>query len=84
MGACSRGDVFHFTLDPSLEIIVRRVEGRGGDKTEDWLETHVAWMREKYESWTSVIDNSAISPEETASLIAARVATGEGLLASRH
>ena len=77
----SWGDVFHFTLDPTLDEIIRRVQARGGDKTDEWLTTHVAWMREKYASWTSVIDNSAVSPRETASLIAHRAALGEGLLA---
>lgn len=76
----SRADVYHFTLDPSLDEIIRRVQLRGADKTSDWLETHVAWMREKYGSWTSVIDNSAISPRKTAQLISDRVANGDGLL----
>jgi hypothetical protein len=74
-------DVYHYTLDPSLEAIVQRVERRGGDKTAEWLGTHVAWMREKYDTWTSVIDNSAMSPEETVAVIADRIKAGEGLLA---
>lgn len=74
------GEVFHVTLDPSLEEIVRRVERRGGDKTAEWLETHVAWMREKYGPWTSRIDNTTLGPIETLHEIAARIAAGEGRL----
>jgi adenylylsulfate kinase-like enzyme len=75
-----RGDVFHVTLDPSLEEVVRRVAARGGDKTADWLATHVAWMRERYESWTCRIDNTSLSPSETVDLITAQIALGCGRL----
>ena len=82
-GLRPHADVHHVTLDPSLDEIVRRVEARGGDKTPDWLATHVAWMREKYGEWTSVIDNSTMTPQETVQVIAGRVAAGDSLLAGR-
>jgi hypothetical protein len=78
----ARGNVYHFTLDPSLDEIIRRVEARGGDKTREWLGEHVAWMRDRDAPWTSRIDNSAMSPTETAAVIAERITLGEGLLAS--
>lgn len=74
------GDVFHVTLDPSVEIIQRRIARRGGDKTDEWLETHVEWMRAKYDSWTARVDNSDHAPLDTLRGIAARVARGEGQL----
>ena len=78
----SRGDVFHFTLDPSLEEIMRRVAERGGDKTPEWLTTHVRWMRDRYEDWTCLIDSTAMTPEQTVDTIAAELAAGRGLLAA--
>jgi hypothetical protein len=74
------GDVFHVTLDPSLDEIVRRIDGRGGDKTAAWLAGHVDWMRARYGAWTCRIDNTHLSPVGTLREIAARVAAGEGLL----
>jgi hypothetical protein len=75
------GPVFHVTLDPSLDEIVRRVAGRGGDKTPEWLAVHVDWMRAKYEPWTCRIDNTSLSPTETLDEVAHRVlAAGEGRL----
>lgn len=75
-----RGDVFHVTLDPSIEEIVRRVAARGGDKTPEWLATHVEWMRERYEPWTCRIDNSSLSPSETVDLLTSQIARGCGRL----
>lgn len=74
----SLGALFHVTLDPSLSEIKRRVARRGGDKTDEWLETHVRWMREKYEPWSCRIDNSELTPLETLHSIAERVQAGEG------
>lgn len=75
-----RGDVFHVTLDPSLEEIVRRVAARGGDKTPEWLATHVAWMRDRYEPWTCRIDNSTLTPSQTVDRIAEEIDGGCGRL----
>jgi len=74
------GEVFHVTLDPSIDEIKRRVTKRGGDKTDEWLDAHVAWMREKYHEWTCRIDNTDLTPLETLHAIAAAVAAGEGRL----
>jgi hypothetical protein len=74
------GKVFHVTLDPSTAVIQHRVSRRGGDKTAEWLDGHVSWMRAKYESWTARVDNSDHSPLETLREISARVATGDGEL----
>lgn len=79
-GLLDLGEVFHVTLDPSIDEIKRRVAERGGDKTDEWLGVHVAWMREKYEGWTCRVDNSNLTPLETLQAIAGRVATGEGRL----
>lgn len=75
-----RGDVFHITLDPSLDEIVRRVAARGDDRTFEWLDTHVDWMRAGYERWTCRIDNTALTPDETAERIATEIARGCGRL----
>src|SRR4051794_39758373 len=40
----SVGDVYHVTLDPSLEEIQRRVVERGSDMTPESVAHHVAWM----------------------------------------
>ena len=79
----ARGDVFHVTLDPSLDEIVRRVEARGADKTPEWLDSHVSWMRERYEPWTCRIDNSALTPLQTVERIAAELRRGCGRLTRR-
>jgi hypothetical protein len=76
------GGVAHVTLDPSLEEIERRVEARGGDKTPEWLASHVSWMRERYAPWTCRIDNSTLTPEETLGEIVARTRSGEGRITS--
>ena len=41
------GGVFHVTLDPSLDEIMRRFAACGGDKSPGWLVRHVAWMHER-------------------------------------
>ncbi|HZU74590.1 MAG TPA: hypothetical protein VE990_17670 [Acidimicrobiales bacterium] len=74
------GEVFHVTLDPSLAEIIRRVRLRGDDKTEEWLASHVEWMRAKYGSWTARIDNSALSPGQTLDALAEVIDQGGGRL----
>lgn len=81
-GLLDVGEVFHVTLDPSIDEIRHRVAQRGGDKTDEWLGVHAAWMREKYESWTCRVDNSNLTPLETLHEIAARVSSGEGRLSA--
>lgn len=76
------GDVFHVTLDPSLDEIVRRVRQRGGDKTPEWLAVHVNWMRSLYANWTWRIDNSRLTPIETLYEIARCTEGGLGQLST--
>jgi hypothetical protein len=72
------GDVFHVTLDPSLDEIRRRVAQRGGDASAASLAEHVAWMRARYRDWTCRVDNTSLRPEEALAEIARRVGAGEG------
>ena len=75
-------DAFHVTLDPALEVIYERVARRGGDKTPEWLRTHVEWMRGHYaEGWTYRIDNSAMTPTETLREIVRAADSGDAALA---
>jgi hypothetical protein len=76
------GGVSHVTLDPSIDEIKGRVAARGGDKTPEWLEAHVQWMRERYAAWTCRIDNSTMTPAETLIEILARTRAGEGRITS--
>lgn len=72
------GRVFHVTLDPTIVEIERRIASRGGDKTSEWLDAHVRWMRERYAEWTCRIDNTNTTPLETLRSIAERTNGGEG------
>ena len=78
--AAALGDVaaaHHITLDPSLEVVCERVAGRGGDKSPEWLATHVEWMRGHYaEGWTHLIDNSTMTPEESLAVVVTAVDNG--------
>jgi hypothetical protein len=74
----SAGEVFHVTLDPSIEEIQRRVATRGSDFSPDSLAEHVEWMRARYREWTCRIDNTSMSPETTLAAIAERTGRGEG------
>ena len=75
-------EIYHVTLDPSWEVICDRVERRGdGNKSREWLRTHVDWMRGHYaEGWTHVVDNSTMTPEETLAAVVAAVESGEAVL----
>lgn len=74
------GEVFHVTLDPSPDEIIRRIRLRGDDKTDEWLTSHVRWMRERYGPWTARIDNTALSPEETLASLSEALEQGLGRL----
>jgi hypothetical protein len=79
--------VYHITLDPSLEVIQARIRARAHPsddlKTPDWIESHVRYMRGQYEEWSARIDNSALTPSETALAICDTVLSGKGRLACR-
>lgn len=72
------GDVYHVTLDPSLEEIRRRVAARETGMPDDALSEHVAWMRARQRRWTCRIDNTSLSPEATLAEIATRTRRGDG------
>jgi hypothetical protein len=78
------GPVFHVTLDPSYDALVRRVAERGGDKDPAWLRTHVDWMRPKYGSFTCRIYNRAISIIQTLDDITRRIRQVEGRLTAPY
>jgi hypothetical protein len=78
----------HVTLDPGTETVLqrvaRRIETRGlvvdEEKDPDWLAGQLSWFRERYGPWTYVLDNSSLSPAETAVAIFDAVESGEGRL----
>ena len=73
------GDVYHVTLDPSLEEIRRRVAQRGGGTVSaEALTEHVERMRASHQERTCRIDNTNLSPLETVREIAARIERGHG------
>ena len=77
-----RGEVFHVLLDPETDEIQRRIRRRGDDKDEAWVSSHVAWVRDQCDGWTVPIDNTRLSPDETAQAVADAVSRGRGRLAT--
>ena len=78
----ARSDVFHVLLDPSVEVIRERIRVRGDDKTDEWIESHVAWVRAQCDGWAARIDNTAMSTEDTATAIRRMIESGGGRLRS--
>lgn len=72
------GDVYHVTLDPSLEEIQRRVAERGSRMTSEFVADEFGRMRARHRSWTCLVDNTSLTPEAVVAEIAARVNRGEG------
>jgi hypothetical protein len=76
--------VYHLTLDPDPEVIQRRIQARrsplDAQKTPEWIDQHVRYMRAYYEPWTARIDNSALSPEETVQAIQRTILEDRGRL----
>jgi hypothetical protein len=72
------GEVFHVTLDPSVEETQRRVAARGSAISHDALADHIQWMRDRQRPWTCRIDNTNMTPEYTLGEMAARIRQGEG------
>jgi len=79
----ARARIHHVTLDPGVETVQARIAKRNASedaiKTPDWLASQVKWFRERYGNWTHVIDNSKLTPEETAVAIHEAVCRGHGL-----
>ena len=75
-------NVHHVTLDPGVEIVCDRIARRAhpldADKTPDWIASYLSWYRGHYADWTWLIDNSALTPEETALAIFEAVQAGRG------
>jgi thymidylate kinase len=76
--------VYHFTLDPAPAVIQRRIRARSspvdGVKTPEWIEQHVRYMRAYYEPWTTCIDNSSLSPDETVQALHQAIGENKGRL----
>ena len=76
--------VHHVTLDPGVETVCERIARRAhpldADKTPEWIATYLSWYRGHYADWTWVIDNSALTPDETALAIFDAVGAGRGRL----
>ena len=80
--------VHHMSLDPGPETIEERIANRisthdyavDEKKTPEWLRSQLMWFRERYGPWTHVIDNSSLTPSETALAIYDAVESGKGLL----
>jgi hypothetical protein len=73
--------VSHVTLDPSLDTLVDRMATRGDpDKTPDWLQAHLDYMRPFYAGWTFTIDNSSMTTSETFDALVSVVVNAKALL----
>jgi hypothetical protein len=78
----------HVTLDPGLETVqermAHRIATRGlvvdDEKDPEWLAGQLSWFRERYGPWTFVLDNSSLSPAETAVAIYDAVRNDRGRL----
>jgi hypothetical protein len=74
-------EVSHVTLDPSLDTLVDRMAIRGDpDKTPEWLQAHVDYMRPHYTGWTFTIDNSDMTPQQTLDAVVSVVTNGKATL----
>jgi hypothetical protein len=77
-------EVHHVTLDPAPDIIRERIAARAhpfdATKPPEWIDGHVRYMREHYETWTARIDNSDLTPDETARAIREAIRAGSGRL----
>ena len=77
--------VHHVTLDPGLETLEERLAHRirahdyavDEMKTPEWLRSQLSWFRDRYGPWTSVIDNSSLTPSQTAEAIYEVVESGK-------
>jgi hypothetical protein len=83
-----RPSVHHFTLDPGTAVVQRRMAERIAEnafavdekKTPEWLEGQLDWFRERYGDWTCVVDNSELTPHQTALAILQAAKAGAGRL----
>ena len=71
------GRVFHLSLDPSEEAVLRRTAD-DPDRSPAHLVDELHRQRAKRSPWSAPIDNSNLSPLETLQKIAQLVQSGEG------
>ncbi|MBV7328486.1 hypothetical protein KFU94_09540 [Chloroflexi bacterium TSY] len=74
--------VFHFTLEPELEILIARVRKRGDSESHppDMLSSWLELVRSHRGQWTQVIDNTHLAPQETLEVIAHKIQDQQGSL----
>ena len=74
--------VYHFTLDPQLDVVVERVRRRGDleDHPPEGLKSWLELVQSHVGDWTQVIDNSALTPEETLGIIRDAVQKPQGAI----
>lgn len=67
----SFGSIYHLTLEAQLAIMVERVRQRGDLEQHPpaWLAQWQTHIRDHYAHWTTVIDTSALTPEQVLELI---------------
>lgn len=73
------GRVFHLSLDPTEEAVLRRTSG-DPDRSPAHLMNDLHNLRAKRSPWSAPVDNSNLSPLETLQEIARVVEAGEGEL----
>lgn len=79
-------DVHYVFLNPSVEAVQARMAARAGnpiddDKTPEWVEKNVMWMRGHHNSRSALIDNTGLDVDETVDAIYAAVEAGAGRIA---
>ena len=71
------GRVFHITLDPSAEAVLRRTAD-DPDRSPAHLMNDLQVLRAKRSPWSAAVDNSVLAPLETLQKIAHLVQSGKG------
>ncbi|GAA1144857.1 hypothetical protein GCM10009630_49420 [Kribbella jejuensis] len=71
------GRVFHLTLDPSEQAVLRRTAA-DPDRSPSRLMTDLHHLRAKRSPWSATIDNSDLTPLETLRTIAHLTESGAG------
>jgi hypothetical protein len=71
------GQVFHLSLDPSEEAVLRRTAD-DPDRSPAHLIRDLHLLRARRSPWSALVDNSTLTPLETLQRIAHLVQSGEG------
>ena len=74
--------VYHITLDADLDVATARIAQRGDLNLHppDWVGSWLEHIRSYYEDWTTVIDTSHLTPEQTLEQMYERIRHEEGRL----